>query len=159
MNLEGIEHFAVSAEIVERTERSLRRAGEDGYELFVLWSGVTEEGRFCFRTAHVPKQTSYRSRKGLLVRVDGEALHKLNSWLYESGEMLAGQVHAHPTDAFHSETDDCYPIVTALGGLSIVAPDFAVAGLWSEGTAVFRLAESGWLEVPHGGRSLIEVIP
>jgi len=24
--------------------------------------------------------------------------------------------HAHPTDAFHSETDDSFPIVTTLGG-------------------------------------------
>lgn len=157
MNLEGIERFVVPTEMVTQTEHSLRQAGEEGHELFVLWSGLANGSQFRFRTAHVPKQVSYRTRRGLLVRVDGEALHKLNNSLFESQEVLAGQVHAHPTEAFHSDTDDCYPIVTALGGLSIVAADFAAAGLWSEGTAAFRLSEAGWLEVPDGGRGLIEV--
>jgi hypothetical protein len=78
------------------------------------------------------------------VRVDGDALHRLNKDLYERSEVLAIQVHTHPTDAYHSDTDDTYPIVTQVGGLSIVVPDFGQLGTDGPGIAVFRLRHLGW---------------
>lgn len=147
MTLSVVRHFQAPRRIVEITERELRRAGADGYELFVLWSGIIAKDRFIVSTPHVPRQESFRlCGRGLLVRVEGEALHKLNAWLYEAGEMLGVQVHAHPTAAFHSATDDAFPIVTALGGLSIVAADFCKHGLITETTAAYRLFPEGWIE-------------
>jgi hypothetical protein len=35
------------------------------------------------------------------------------------------QVHTHPSEAFHSPTDDDYPIVHSTGFLSLVIPNFA----------------------------------
>lgn len=157
MTLEPIERLLVSAEALERTEESLRAAGREGYELFVLWSGAVDGKCFRVSTPHVPRQTSYRTESGLLVRVDGEALHQLNVWLYENTEILGVQVHAHPTDAFHSDTDDAYPIVTTLGGFSIVAADFARQGLLCEDTEIFRLTSEGW-ESSLNARDLIQVI-
>ena len=75
-------------------------------------------------------------------------------WLYEAGEMLAVQVHAHPTDAYHSDTDDTYPIVATLGGLSIGVPDFCSRGLFTDSTMIYRLEPKGWVEQP---RDLVEV--
>ena len=155
MSLEGIETLIVPASIVRQTERGLRRAARDGYEVFVLWSGTDEGTAFRVRNAHLPRQSSYKTRTGLLVRVDGEALHRLNTWLYAHEEILVAQVHAHPTDAFHSDTDDAYPIVTSLGGFSIVAPDFARDGLFTHETAAYRLTETGWAAVSAG--QVIEV--
>jgi hypothetical protein len=146
--LECIQQFSVSRELLAQTERSLRRAGAEGYELFVLWSGVIDGSELAVRTCHVPKQTSSKTRHGLLVRVEGQALHELNLWLYEHSEVLAAQVHAHPTGAFHSDTDDTFPIVTVLGGLSLVVPDFARRGVLTTGSAAFRLSRSGWDAVP-----------
>lgn len=148
MSLETIRRFRIPGELVHTTEEQLRRAGREGYELFVLWSGVASGDTIEISTAHVPKQTSYKTKKGLLVRVEGDALHKLNVWLYENEQILAAQVHAHPTDAFHSSTDDAFPIVTELGGLSLVAPDFARDGILGSGAAGYRLAPEGWLEIP-----------
>jgi hypothetical protein len=144
MNLSKINQFEVAAEIVERTEAAMRRAGGDGYELFVLWTGTRSGDTFTVRTPHVPAQTSYRHDSGLCVRVDGNELHRLNQWLYEAREVLAVQIHTHPTRAYHSSTDDTYPIVTETGGLSIVLPDFAAHGLTGPGVATYRLATSGW---------------
>jgi hypothetical protein len=157
VTLEHIERFAVPADVVADTERSLSQAGREGYELFVLWSGIQSGPLFRVQTAHVPKQTSYRRKSGLCVRVEGDALHKLNAWLFEHGETLAAQVHAHPTDAYHSETDDTYPIVTTLGGLSLVIPDFCRAGLFPE-SAAYRLAVDGWHAETKSIHELIEVI-
>lgn len=148
MKLNEIEHFRVPRSIVEKTELNLQEAGASGYEMFVLWSGIGGDGSFEFRTAHAPRQTSYRTRDGLSVKIAGPALHRLNRWLLDNDEVLAAQVHAHPTDAFHSETDDTFPIVTARGGLSLVAADFARDGLLAESSALFRLHDYGWVEVP-----------
>ena len=157
MTLEGIETFFVPEDVVADTERSLHQAGRDGYELFVLWSGTYDGSAFRVKTAHVPEQTSYRSKGGLCVRVEGEALHKLNVWLFEHEETLGAQVHAHPTDAYHSGTDDTFPIVTTLGGLSLVVPDFCHAGLFA-GSAAYRLSLDGWREDSRPVIQLIKVV-
>ncbi|MDO8717007.1 MAG: hypothetical protein Q7J73_09430 [Dehalococcoidales bacterium] len=146
MTLNIVRCFQVPREIVETTERELRRAGADGYELFVLWSGVIDKDTFIVSTPHVPRQESFRLEGSGLVRVHGDALHKLNAWLYEAGQMLGVQIHAHPRAAFHSSTDDTFPIVTALGGLSIVAADFCEQGLLAKTTAAYRLFREGWIE-------------
>lgn len=155
MTLADVERFEVPAKIVEQTEESLRSAGSEGYEAFVLWSGRQDGRVFSIRTSHVPRQDSYRLSSGLCVRVDGSELHRLNVWLYEAAEVLAIQVHAHPDEAYHSDTDDTYPIVATLGGLSIVAADFCRHGLFAPSTAIYRLYRDGWIEQAS---DLIQVI-
>ena len=150
-----VDQFQVPTEVVKQTEKTLRAAGTQGYEMFVLWSGHQKGPLFTIQTPHVPKQTSYRLPNGLCVRVEGSELHRLNVWLYEAGEILAAQVHAHPSRAFHSATDDAYPIMATLGGLSIVAPDFCRRGLFTKGTAIYRLEPLGWIKQPN---DRIEVI-
>ena len=148
MTLESISQFEVPRAVAERTEHALQVAGKGGYELFVIWTGNRDGNVFRVADGHVPKQTSARTKKGLLVTIEGEALHKLNVWLFEQEQELAAQVHAHPTDAFHSGTDDTYPIVTTLGGLSLVVADFCRDGLLAPTSAAFRLGPNGWDEVP-----------
>ncbi len=156
MTLERVNRFSVPQSVVSSTVRSLRAAGREGYEMFVLWSGHLDGSQFNVRTAHVPAQTSYRLETGLCVRVDGEALHKLNVWLFDSGESLGAQIHAHPADAYHSETDDTFPIVTMLGGLSLVVPDFCRRGLFVR-SAAYRLTGSGWSKDPRPTEKLIGI--
>jgi hypothetical protein len=148
MSLATVTRFVVPENVIGRTEEQLRAAGRDGYELFVFWSGSVENGTFTVRTPHVPKQTSYKTQGGLCVRVEGEALHGLNAWLYENKEVLGAQVHAHPRKAFHSTTDDTYPIVTVLGGISLVAADFCKRGLIDKRSALFRLIDGAWVQQP-----------
>jgi hypothetical protein len=155
MTLESIQRFRVPRNIVAQSERSLLKAGKDGYELFVLWTGRRSGDVFEVLKAHVPRQTASKTKRGLLVRVEGEALHKLNVWLYENEQELAVQIHAHPTDAYHSETDDTYPIVTTAGGMSIVAADFCRDGLLTDDSALYRLAGNAWVEVD---RNMVEVV-
>lgn len=159
MRLADVQCFRVTKEVVQKSEERIRQAGREGYELFILWSGVQEGDRFTVRTPHVPKQESFRIRgRELLVQVEGEALHQLNAWLYEAHEMLGIQVHSHPTEAFHSDTDDKFAMVTTLGGLSIVVPDFGSRGLITQGTAVYRLDPSGWIEANPAILQVVEVI-
>ena len=143
----SIREFVIPSGICDETDRALRKAGLDRNEHFVLWSGVFDEDRFLARTLHNPRQTAYRFETGLCVRVEADELNRLNRWLYEHGERLAVQIHSHPTEAFHSDTDDAYPMVTTLGGLSLVVPDFCRLGVRGPETALYRLAPDGWEEV------------
>lgn len=130
MTLMGITDFVVPLQLVDQTLQPLQEAGERGYEAFVLWGGRADAGgsRFEFVSAYMPKQTMSRSDDGLLVVVDGEALFQANRAFYERGLTLAAQVHSHPTRAYHSDTDDAYPLMTLVGGLSGVVPDFGRGG-------------------------------
>lgn len=154
----SIRQFVVPADICDASDEKLREAGYDGNERFVLWSGTICDDSLLISTMHVPKQTAYRLSSGLCVRVEADELHRLNVWLYEHSERLAIQVHSHPTEAFHSDTDDAYPMVTTLGGLSLVVPDFARYGVRGPGTALFRLSTSGWQELsPAEAKQLLHM--
>ena len=148
MTLVGVEEVAVPAKVLADTETSLRAAGRRGHELFVLWTGHVEARVFEVADAHVPRQVAYRSERGCGVRVDGAELYGLNAWLYDQGQRLGVQIHSHPEDAFHSDTDDTFPIVTAEGGISIVAARFGRDGLLSTSTATYRLTRDGWTASP-----------
>ncbi len=127
--LADVREFVVPLDLVDQTLEPLHEAGRRGYEAFVLWGGhFVDDGGFEFLTAYFPEQTTSRGEEGLLVYVDGEALFRVNRAFYERGLVLGGQVHSHPTDAYHSETDDAYPLVTLVGALSGVVPDFGDGG-------------------------------
>jgi len=144
---ETLQHFIVPSNICDETDTQLREAGRSGHERFVLWSGAITGNVLLIRTMHVPKQTAYRLTDGLCVRVEGSELHRLNVWLFEHQERLAIQVHSHPTTAYHSDTDDAFPIVTTRGGLSLVVPDFGRLGVRGPHTALYRLGPNGWDEL------------
>ena len=92
------------------------------------------------------------------MEVKGEELHKLNAWLYTAEQVLAVQIHCHPGEAYHSETDNRFPIVTAVGGASVVVPDFCRHGLLTQGTAVYRLSDKGWGLSPGPAHNIIRVV-
>ncbi len=158
MTLETIQTFCIKQETVEHTEEALREAGENGHERFALWTGTTRGTLFSVDHLYVPPQQAYQFDDGVCVRVGADALHELNVWLYRNRQTLAIQIHTHPQDAYHSDTDDTYPIVTTLGGLSIVVPRFCREGLLCSGIAVYRLAAGGWTrQSAWAGTSLLAV--
>ncbi len=158
MSLAAVELFRVPSDLIAETERQLREAGRLVAERFVLWSGHQRDRVFEVAAAHVPEQTAYRLESGLCVRVEGAALDGLNDWLFAHDQRLAAQVHAHPDGAYHSDTDNAYPIVTKLGGLSLVVPDFCARGLLGRGSAAYRLTPRGWDRAPVPTRSLIKQV-
>lgn len=123
----------------------MRAQGAKGAEVFLALSAVvSEDGKsVAFRRVHVPEQTCYSSPEGLLVKIDGEAIFKLNRSCFERGEILAGQIHAHPAHAYHSPADNKLALIRLPGGLSIVVPHFASGPLRPRHWAVYQLREDG----------------
>lgn len=142
--LAGPTSLVVPSSLLDATLDVLRDAGDHGCEAFVVWGATIEDGVVQFATMLVPDQTAHQTDDGLLVTVDGDALFQINKTLYERREILAAQVHSHPTAAFHSDTDDCFSLVTLTGALSLVVPDFGRDGLdGSQGWAWYRLVDEG----------------
>ncbi len=147
--VEVVEQVVVLRRIAEDTQLSLRSAGCNGNEGMVLWSGIQAGTVFQVQTMITPRQRAITSAEGVCVIVDGDALHQVNVETYRRGERLLAQVHSHPGQAYHSEMDDRYAIVTSPGSLSIVVPDFATRAFSVADCAVYRLAGSGaWMEIP-----------
>lgn len=160
VTLGDVAHFVISRHVADQTDIALREAGLQGAEMFVLWTGHVSNGTFTAAGTYVPGQVAHRLPEGLCVTVDADELHKLNLWLYDKQQTLAVQVHTHPGRAYHSTTDDTYPIVTQRGGLSIVVPDFAVGGVRGPGTATYRLGDSGWQRIrTRATRHIVHIDP
>ncbi|MGH2799517.1 MAG: hypothetical protein ACRDM0_18035 [Thermoleophilaceae bacterium] len=159
--LEAVREFVVPFGLIDQTLEPLQEAGKQGYEAFVLWGGrLDDDGRrLDFVSAYFPEQTTSRGEEGLLVLVDGEALFRVNRVFYEHGLILAGQVHSHPTGAYHSNTDDAYPLMTLVGGLSGVVPNFGLDGRDSlDAWAWYRLVgPSEW--TPAAPETTITFVP
>lgn len=148
--------FILPRTIRQTTTEMLRKAGIGGNEGFVLLGGQLEANNSTLRftSAYWPEQQAHQSPQGLLVTVPGEALHRANLAFYHRGELMAGQVHTHPTEAFHSTTDDHYPLVTLLGALSFVVPFFAKSPD-TAGWAIYRLTSPELWTPTHP--SLVEI--
>lgn len=158
VGLSDVDRFVVPRRVLKVTLKTLKRVGRSKVEGMIAWGGRREDGgTLRFHQAFMPAQTALQTAQGLLVHVDDEALHNLNVAFNESGLVLAGQAHSHPTDAYHSSTDDHLPIVTLLGGLSLVVPNFARRGFRdADSFAWYRLRAYGdW--VPVGDETTIVV--
>jgi hypothetical protein len=66
------------------------------------------------------------------------------------------QVHTHPFEAFHSRTDDAFPIVHTRGFLSLVIPDFGCGAPSLDGSFLVEISATGtWTVVEPESRLTI----
>lgn len=144
----GVKTVRVPLELAQKAHFRLRSIGQQGSEGFALWASVLRGDIFHVTHTRIPVQMGLQTDDGVLVAVGADELHRLNVWLYEEGLKLIAQLHSHPTDAYHSETDDALPIVTTVGGLSLVVPFFARNPFSLADYAVYRLMPDGdWSEL------------
>jgi hypothetical protein len=126
----------------------MRSAGRLRLEGMVLWAGKQQTRVFTVTELIVPKQKGLHTADGVCAIVEADELARLNMHLYRNSLELVAQVHTHPTEAYHSSTDDEHAIATTIGCFSIVVPNFAVVNYALAECAVYRLDVGGrWLEV------------
>lgn len=138
---QAITRINVPRPVTDETIEFLRHRGRLGLEAFSLWAGTADGTIFTVRANIIPAQTGHVSESGVCVAVGPDELHRLNVWLYENQMSLIAQIHSHPTEAYHSETDDKYPIATTVGCLSLVVPNFARQPFSVGRCAIYRLNE------------------
>jgi hypothetical protein len=81
------------------------------------------------------------------LEVDSAWLTKFWILLGEQQMSVRVQVHTHAGAAFHSETDDKWPVVATLGFLSLVIPRFAMGPIELERAFLAELGVNGFQEV------------
>lgn len=116
----------VPVAIALQTEEALRGCGLHRRECVVYWSARLPPTNtvtvVCFfHPCHQSSSIGYD--------VNDIEVYRYNKILYEKCEFAVAQLHTHPGGAFHSATDDHWPLVHQPGFLSIVIPDFCERGL------------------------------
>jgi hypothetical protein len=142
--LADVRHVRIDSHVVSITLGTLQKYGAKGLEGLVLWLGEIEGNAAHVSRAMVPEQRSISRESGVGYFVEGDTLFQLNRALAQTGLRLIAQVHSHPNEAYHSEADDQYAIVTAEGGLSFVVPNFGKAPLDPTIWAIYRLTQGEW---------------
>jgi proteasome lid subunit RPN8/RPN11 len=132
---------ALIAETVDHLRASKQR------ERVVLWLGQREGDDVLVREVFLPIQITSAD----YFRIPSEGIDALFACLRASRLIVAGQVHTHPREAFHSPADDHWAIVRHEGGLSLVVPEFCqhtTAMTFVQDAKVFRLdADDTFVEV------------
>lgn len=145
----GLEMIRVPTDVVAEIQAHLAERGRNGFEGVGFWAGRITGRLFQVEAAVIPVQRATSNASGVAVVVDSNELFRLNVWLHRKRLTLIAQVHSHPDLAYHSEADDAYPMVTKVGALSIVVPDFARDPFSLARAAVYRLALGGrWEHLP-----------
>jgi hypothetical protein len=135
--------YSVPRSLFAETFQLLRECGQGNAECQVLWISPWAEPHVITEVEH-PKHSAHAF---------GFELN--SSWVSSLWKQLAGnstgircQVHTHAGRAFHSETDDNWPIVHTAGFLSLVIPNLATAGPTLKDSYLAELQEDGsWREL------------
>jgi hypothetical protein len=124
--------------IVEKTFRTFRDCGRAECECAVYWTGPSNSDLVdgVEHRMHQRSPFGYEIHDGWLT----------DFWkrLAVSKQSIKAQVHTHPGKAFHSATDDQWPIVSQPGFFSIVIPDFALGDVSLKSAWVGRLHADGF---------------
>jgi len=140
----------LAKDIVRKTFRTLRECGRGECECAVYWTGPV--GEDCVDGFEHPAHK--RSPSGY--EVDDNWLTEFWKHLAASKRSVKAQVHTHPGQAFHSSTDDKWPIVSQPGFVSIVIPEFAAGDPSLEGAWVGCLQADGtWRRLGSAAEAVV----
>jgi len=127
--------YRIPQRVLDQTFEHFRRCGAGTRECQTLWTSPWDSPELITDVVH----PAHRAHGGGFVLEDSW----ITSYWLELAATRAGirvQIHTHPGAAFHSPTDDEYPIIHTPGFLSLVVPRF---GLGPVGFAGAFLAEIG----------------
>jgi hypothetical protein len=110
----------VPAAVLDETFAQFRSCGRGRAECQVLWIGPWSDPTLVTTATH----PVHRAHRGGF-ELDDAWLTQLWRRLSTYSEGIRAQVHTHPREAFHSATDDAWPVIHLEGFLSLVIPDFA----------------------------------
>jgi hypothetical protein len=130
--------------MLEDTFGHLRACGSGCRECQALWVSPWADPQRLTAAVH-PRHTA--SAVGF--RVDDDWLNAFWMQLADEGTGVRFQIHTHPGAAYHSGTDDAFPLIRSSGFLSLVIPRFAQGAIGFDGAYLTEVQPDGsWLEKP-----------
>jgi hypothetical protein len=144
--------FRLQGSMIEETFEILRSCGSNKHECQIYWLSSWDSPSVITEIAH-PLHTS--SRAGLCI--DSEWINKFWLELARRNLGVRVQIHTHPDEAYHSATDDEFPLVHSVGFLSLVIPNFAMGSVGMQDAYLTEMQPSGrWQQVDVRSRIQID---
>lgn len=136
--------------VLEQTLDLLRASARNRCERVALWLAPAV-GPSTVSEVYEPHQETARD----FFYLPPESLCALMARLKAGRLKVAAQIHTHPKEAFHSETDARWAIVRHVGALSLVLPLFAVTttpATFLKKVKIYELSEADeWMLTPNQG--------
>jgi len=143
--------YRLTQGMLESTFEQFRRCGRGHEECQALWVSSWDNPETISGVVH-PKHAAHFG--GFVLDDDW-----LNTFWLELGNINSGirvQVHTHPREAFHSETDDKFPIIHKPGFLSLVIPNFALGPVGFKDAYLTEIQPDGrWRQVAIESRLVV----
>jgi hypothetical protein len=140
--------YTLPPAILEQTFAHLRTCGGGRRECQVLWTSSWDAPHRISQVVH-PR---HQSHGGGFV-LDSAWLDEFWIALATANRGIRVQVHTHPLEAFHSPTDDEFPIIHKPGFLSLVIPTFALGPASFENAYLTEIQSDGrWQQVSIAAR-------
>ena len=138
----GAERLRLRGDVIGESLRWFRECGRGECECVLYWTGPADEPV----VDSVEHPVHQRSPFGY--EVESRWLTDFWRRLGASKRSVRAQVHTHPEEAFHSASDDRWPIVSQAGFLSIVIPYFGSQHISFDDSWIGRLMPDGtwWKE-------------
>jgi len=130
--------YKVPQSLLTRTFDHFRRCGQGRRECQALWISPWRSPQTITDVVH-PLHSA--NAQGFLL--DTRWLNKFWSDLADADKGVRIQIHTHPQAAFHSLTDDAFPIVHTVGFLSLVIPNFAMGSIGFDGVYLTEITQTG----------------
>jgi hypothetical protein len=138
--------------MLEQTFETFRACGAFRHECKAYWVSPWSDPQNLTQVVH-PKHRS--SMYGL--SIDDRWIGEFWTELVDQGLGVRVQIHTHPFEAFHSKTDDDYPLLFDVGYLSLVIPNFAKGPIGFEGAYLAEIQSDGaWKQVAINSRIIID---
>lgn len=128
----------ISHRLLDAVLAEAKRCGSNFRECVTYLTASLEAPRVVDGYLHPQHHAS-----SVMTEVSAEELGNVWDDLLATRRTIVCQVHTHPGAAFHSDTDDRYPVVHSVGFLSLVIPDFGYRGVRDVHLAVY-LGEGRW---------------
>jgi hypothetical protein len=126
----------------------MRIAAMHRQEAVALFAGIEENNIFHILETIIPDQVSLGGAAPGPSVLPEQEQQRINTWLQENEFDLIAQIHSDPRQVCQAYPQEAWPLITIIGGISIVVPDFALGPTNPETWSVYRLASSNkWIEL------------
>jgi hypothetical protein len=143
--------YRLPRSILDQTFAHFRGCGLGRRECQVLWVSPWDAPETITKAVH----PEHAAHVGGFVLAD----RWLNDFWFRLTDENLGvriQVHTHPGEAFHSPTDDAFPIIHTIGFLSLVIPNFALGPIGFQDAFLTEIQADGfWREVAIAERLVL----
>lgn len=123
----------VPPSVVDRVGAIVRACGRNAAECVVYVTAPTRRRAIATDLVHPQHAATAASTE-----VDEDELERIWDLLLERQTTIVLQVHSHPGAAYHSSTDDCWPIIHRPGFPSLVLRSFGARGLEDAHLTVYQ---------------------